>query len=395
MDPSKTHTSALANLTVVDLTTQLPGPYCSMILADLGARVIKIEPPDGDPLRAFPPMFASVNRGKQSMALNLKTEAGQAVLLRLIEHADAVLEGFRPDVAARLGADYDTVCAANPGVIYCSISGFGQQGPYRERAGHDINYLSFSGLLSQTGQADGRPVVPPVFISDLSSGLYAAIAILAALHYRHRTGHGQYIDLSMTESVIAWMAPEIARAHAEASVPDRPLLSGLPHYDVFETADGQFLSLGIVYESHFWQRLCDATGLEAWRDLTTGERMQRRDEIRAQLRQLFRTRIRDEWIGRLQEADVPCGPVYTLDELASDPQFLYRNVFRDIPASDGTVSRQTMPPFRFSRLQIEPTGPPPDLGAHSRGILRQLGYSQEEVKRLEKTGTVGRMKDEG
>lgn len=374
--------NALTGCTVIDLTTQLPGPYCSMLLAEFGATVIKVEPPGGDPLRAFPPMFASVNRGKQSISIDLKTNEGRAILKQLAVGADILLEGFRPGVAARLGADYETMRAVNPSIISCSISGFGQDGPYRDRPGHDINYLALGGLLGLTDRPAGRPVVPPVLISDLASGLYAAVAVLAALAYRQATGHGQYIDLSMTESIISWVAPEVARAFADGRAPDRPLLSGLPHYDVFETADGQFLTLGIVYEDHFWRRLCDTLGLEAWRDLITVERMQRADEIRTRLQQIILTRTRPEWDRLLREADVPCGPVYNLDELPRDPQFAHRRVFRDIPSPDGTLSRQVALPFRCSMMMGEPAGPPPGLGEHGRAILRRLGYTVDEMNRL-------------
>lgn len=380
--------NALTDLTVIDLTTQIPGPYCSMLLADLGATVIKVEPPGGDPLRAFPPMFASVNRGKRSIGIDLKTEAGRAILMKLAGGADILLEGFRPGVAARLGADYETSRTANPCIIFCSISGFGQDGPYRDRPGHDINYLALGGLLGLADRPAGKPVVPPVLISDFVSGLYAAVAVLAALAYRQATGHGQSIDLSMTESVTALIAPEVARAFASGRVPDHPLLSGLPHYDVFETADGRFLTIGIVYEEHFWGRLCDALGLAEWRELTTTERMRRADEIRTRLQQIILTKPRDEWDRLLCEADVPCGPVYRLDELPADPQLAHRHVFRDLASSDGTISRQVALPFRCSTMAVDPAGPPPGLGEQGRTILQQLGYTQEEIEELEQKKVV-------
>lgn len=387
--------SILSTLTVADLTAQLPGPYCAMTLADLGAEVVKVEPPDGDPLRRFPPMFASVNRGKQSVAVDLKSPEGRAVLTRLVGRADILLEGFRPGVAARLGADYDTLRAVNPSIIYCAISGFGQDGPYRDRSGHDINYTALGGLLGQAERPAGAPATPPVLIADLASGLYAAVAVLAAVCARRQTeGQGQYIDVSMTESIVAWMGPEIARAFADGQAHDRPLLSRLPHYAVFETADGRFLSLGIVYESHFWRRLCDAVGLTEWRELSVEERLQKADEIKAQLQRIFRARTRDEWNRVLQEADVPCGPVYALDELPGDPQLAHRRVFQEMTGSDGTASRQVMPPFRFSGIKTGATIPPPVLGEHTRPVLQRLGYTDGEIERLAGMGIV-RMKDEG
>lgn len=378
----------LSSLTVIDLTTQLPGPYCSMILADFGATVIKIEPPGGDPLREFPPMFASVNRGKQSLSVDLKTDEGKTILGGLFKQADIVLEGFRPGVAERIGGDYATAHNINPSIIYCSISGFGQEGPYRNRAGHDINYLSLGGVLGQAERAKGRPIPPPVLVSDMASGMYAALAVLAALEHRRLTGRGQYIDLSMTESAVSWMAPEIARAHEKGEAPERPILSGLPHYDSFETADGRFISLGIVYEPHFWRRLCEALNVTEWRELTTEDRMRRCDEIRSRLKEIFRTATRAEWDRRLQAADVPCGPVYALHELASDPQLRHRGVFRDMTDSLGVVSRQVLPPYRFSDTPVEPSMPPPVLGEHTEEILRNLGYAEDTIKRLEESSAV-------
>jgi len=378
--------SALSDCIIVDLTTQLPGPYCSMLLADMGARIIKIEPVDGDPLRTFPPLFASVNRGKQSIAINLKKEAGREVLSRLFKQAHVVLEGFRPGVAARLGAGYDVSCAANSAMVYCSISGFGQEGPYRTRAGHDINYLSIGGMLDQATP----PVAPPVLISDLSSGLYAALAVVAALTHRLKTGEGQYIDLSMTDCVLSWMAPEIARADAEGQASNNPLLSGLPHYDVFKTADGLFISLGIVYETHFWQRFCDLTGLTVWRDWSTEKRVAHTEKIKTRLKTIFSTATRDEWNYRLQAADIPCGPVNALDELANDPYIEHRDPFFDLTASDGFKSRQVRSPYRSSQATEHFPEPPPVLGEHTHSILIEAGYSVEEVGQMVEQGVVGR-----
>ena len=376
--------SALSDCTIVDLTTQLPGPYCSMLLADMGARVIKIEPPNGDPLRTFPPMFASVNRGKQSIVINLKEAGGREILTKLFEQADAVLEGFRPGVAKRLGADFEAACAVNPAIIYCSISGFGQEGPYRTRAGHDLNYLSIGGLLGQATP----PVAPPVLISDLSSGLYAALAIVAALTHRMKTGEGQYIDLSMTDCILSWMAPEIARTDIEGHGNNQPILNGLPHYDVFETSDGLFISLGIVYETHFWQRFCDLAGLTDWRDWPTEKRMAQAQEIRVRLKHIFATATRDEWNHRLQGEDIPCGPIYGLDELADDPYIQHRDPFFDLTASDGSQSRQVRPPYRSSQAADDLPDPPPVLGEHTHSILSEAGYSMDEINYMVERGVV-------
>lgn len=377
-------TTALSDFTVVDLTTQLPGPYCTMMLGDLGARIIKVEPPGGDPLRAFPPMFASVNRSKQSIVVDLKEEAGREVLSRLFKQADAVLEGFRPGVARRLSVDYDTARRINPAVVYCAISGFGQEGPYRTRAGHDLNYLAIGGLLGRTDP----PSPPPVLISDLSSGLYAATAVTAALTHRMKTGEGQFIDLSMTDCVLSWMAPEIARAHAEGRPPDQPLLADLPHYEVFETSDGLFISLGIVYETHFWQRFCDLVGLAEWRNWTTEERTARQADIRLRLKDIFAGASRAAWDSRLQAADIPCGPVYGLDEMENDPYIKHRHPFFHLTDSEGMESRQVKPPYRSGHKADHAAKPPPLPGEHTDLIMKEAGYSPLAIKQLNKRGIV-------
>ena len=385
---------ALTDYLVVDLTTQLPGPYCSMLLADLGARVIKVEPPGGDPLRGFPPAFASVNRGKRDIVIDLKKEAGREVVNRLITRADVVLEGFRPGVAERLGVDYPSARRLNPDIVYCSISGFGQDGPYRNRAGHDINYLAIGGLL---GRGD-PPAVPPVLISDLSSGLYAALAVSAALMHRTATGEGRFIDLSMTDCILSWMALDIAAAAQdpgaaqEPGAARKPFLADIPHYGVFETSDGRYISLGIVHEDHFWTRLCDVLGLDEWQDWSARERLNRAAEIRQKLGNVFATATCREWDRRLGEADVPCAAIYNLDELPDDPYIQYRNPFYSLVASDRSESRQVKPPFRTDAPDHDAARdaplPPPVQGEHTRPVLSECGYTVDEIEDMIQQGAV-------
>ena len=375
---------ALTDYLILELTTQLPGPYCSMLLADLGASVIKVEPPGGDPLRRFPPAFASVNRGKRNIVIDLKKDAGGEVMRRLVRRADVVLEGFRPGVAGRLGVDYPSVKHLNPAVVYCSISGFGQEGPYRNRAGHDINYLAIGGLL---GRGD-PPAVPPVLISDLSSGLYAALAVSAALMHRTATGEGRFIDLSMTDCILSWMALDIATAAQEPNAAREPFLGSIPHYGVFETSDGRYISIGIVHEDHFWTRLCDILGLEDWRDWSSEKRLNRAAAIQEKLQAVFATDSCHEWDRRLREADVPCAPIYNLDELPDDPYIQYRNPFYSLEASDRSESRQVKAPYRTDAPEAEAPLPPPVLGEHTRQVLSQSGYDDGEIDRLIQQGAV-------
>ena len=375
---------ALTDCLVVELTTQLPGPYCAMLLADLGARVIKVEPPGGDPLRGFPPAFASVNRGKRNIVIDLKKDAGRAVMSRLIGRADVVLEGFRPGVAERLGVDYPAAKNLNPSVVYCAISGFGQVGPYRDRAGHDINYLAIGGLL---GRGD-PPAVPPVLISDLSSGLYGALAVSAALMRRAATGEGCFIDLSMTDCILSWMALDIAAAAQDPDAARGPFLGNIPHYGIYETSDGRHISLGIVHEDHFWTRFCDAVGLEEWRDWPSKKRLERETEIREKLRAVFAMASCREWDRRLRDADVPCAPIYNLDELPDDPYIQYRNPFYHLVASDRSESRQVKAPYRTDTTEAEDPLPPPVMGEHTRTVLSASGYDDDEIDRLIQLGAV-------
>ncbi len=375
---------ALTDYLVVDLTTQLPGPYCSMLLADLGARVIKVEPPGGDPLRGFPPAFASVNRGKRDIVIDLKNDAGREVMSRLVSRADVVLEGFRPAVAERLGVDYPSARRLNPAIVYCAISGFGQEGPYRDRAGHDINYLAIGGLLGR----NDPPAVPPVLISDLSSGLYAALAVCAALMQRTATGEGRFIDLSMTDCILSWMALDIAAAAQDPDAAREPFLDNIPHYGVFETSDGRYISLGIVHEDHFWTRLCDVLGLNEWRDWSSGNRLSRAAEIREKLRTIFVTATCREWDRRLRKADVPCAAVNNLDELPDDPYIQYRNPFYTLVASNRTESRQVKAPFRTDAPDADGPLPPPARGEHTRAVLSDCGYAEDEIERLIRQGAV-------
>ena len=379
----------LHGISVLDLSTQMPGPYCSMILADLGAEVIKVEAPGGDPLRAYPPMFDSVNRGKRSIALDLKSTEGKAILERLAGRADLMLEGFRPGVAARLGVDYASVAKIKPDILYCSISGFGQDGPYRDRPGHDINYLALGGILGLEVPIAGRPCPPPVLVSDLAAGQFAAIALLAALVGRLRAGAGQYIDLSMTDGVVSWVGTELARLHAEGKSPDHPNVTVAPHYEIFAAADGEFVALGIVYEDHFWRNLCDLLGLPGWRQWNNDERIRRYEEIRGELRRIFFRQTRTEWERLFEGVDVPFAGVASLAEVFQDPQFRHRGLFAELASSTGSgTSRQVGLPMKFSAAECAPHGAPPRLSEHATAILGDLGYTAEAIAALAASGTV-------
>jgi crotonobetainyl-CoA:carnitine CoA-transferase CaiB-like acyl-CoA transferase len=357
----------LAHLKVLDLTVNMPGPFCSMILADLGARVIKVEPPGGDPLRHAPAMFAAVNRGKQSLVLNLKPAAGQAVLGLLAAACDVLLEGWRPGVAARLGADYAALSRHNSRLIYCSISAFGQTGPWRTRPAHDINVLALAGYLGTQAEIEGRPWPPPLLVSDLSAGLYAAIAVLAATAARAVSGVGMYIDLAMADAVAALLGPDISRRSGGGEDARHPNVTSIPHYGVFKCADGRWLTIGIVDEDHFWKRLCRTAGLDDLGALTFSDRLTGAARLRERLGAAFLRHPADEWERMLTEADVPAAAVESLAAASAGPQFQAREFFCRL---DGMVYAGE--PMRFSVGDAAPAGRPPALGEHTDGILAEL-----------------------
>ncbi len=371
-------------MSVLDLTVNVPGPFCSTILGDLGARVIKVEPPGGDPLRHSPGIWASINHGKESIALDLKTDRGKQVLRRLASQADILLEGWRPGVSTRLGADYDTLSKDNAGLVYCSISGFGQDGPWRDRPGHDVNYLALSGYMGLQSQVESRPWPPAVLFSDLVSGLYAAIMTLAALAGRSVSGAGEYIDLSMTDAALALMGLEVGRANDPAEDGRSPNVTFIPHYGLFPCADGRWLSLGIVHEDHFWDSFCEVAGLGEMTGLSLDERLEEADAIQAALARVLPTRSAADWEEALLDADVPAAAVADLTEVLDTPHFRERGMFAAVGGS--TYLGQ---PARFSSGAVGPSKPPPDLGEQSDDILTGLGYSPGEIEALRTTGVLG------
>ena len=309
----------LSGLTVIDLCVNVPGPFCSSILGDLGARVVGVEPPGGDPLRHSPGMWASLNRGKQSLVLDLKSPDGREVLAALARRADIVLEGWRPGVASRLGADCETPVGGQPrpGLLLDIRVRAGR--PLARPAGHDLNYLALSGYLGVQAAMDGAPSPPPVLVSDLVSGLYAAIAVLASLAGRSASGRGAYIDLSMTEAALALLGPELGRLR-DGGDPAHPNVTSIPHYGLFPTADGRWVSLGIVHEDHFWRRLCEAAGLAEMADMVFEQRTRCADQVQDALHRTFSRRSAAEWEDALGDADIPFAVVAGLEEALSSPR---------------------------------------------------------------------------
>ena len=387
-------TDALQGIRVLDLSRMLPGPYCSMMLADLGAEVIKIEEPKiGDPTRHSPPMiggqsaaFLQVNRNKKSVALDLKRPEGRDIFLKLASTADCVLEQFRPGVVDRLRVDYAAVAAINPRLVYCSLTGFGQNGPHRERSGHDLNYLALSGVLGLTNDEHGKPVIPGVQVADLAGGMIAAFAMLAALLVRERTGRGQYIDVSMFDVMLSMLPVPAAHQFAGQTigVGGKYALSGAyPFYNVYETSDGKFMTLGAL-EPKFWSNFCRTVEREdlVSRQFDSGvERESLFDEVRA----IFKSRTRYDWIEMMRNADCCCEPVLSMSEAFEHAQTRAREMIRE---SEDTKSKELGFSYKMSYSELQPGTPAPALGENTDELLASIGISEEHSTRLRKTGVI-------
>lgn len=372
---------------VLDLSRLLPGPYCSCILADFGAEVVKIEQPGGgDWLRHMPPLangesilFQALNRGKKSLTLNLKSEAGRAIFLQLVETADVLLEGFRPGVMERMGLGYETLAEANPRLVYCSLSGYGREGPYQQRAGHDLNYIGLAGFLNLTGSRDSPPTIPGAPVADLTGALWVTVGILLALLARERTGLGQRVDGSFLGAALACLPVALAQ-HAGKQPVERgssDLTGGLVCYHIYETGDGRYMTLAAL-EPEFWTAFCQAAGREdlieqQFAPTIPGETAY--EELRA----LFRTRTRQEWTELLSEADGCCEPMYALEEaLASAP----------VQALGMLTDIGLLPPVQLSSRPARLADPAPSLGQHTGSLLAELGYDAAQVAMLKARGMV-------
>jgi crotonobetainyl-CoA:carnitine CoA-transferase CaiB-like acyl-CoA transferase len=378
--------SALAGLRVLELTQVMAGPFCGQVLADMGADVIKIEPPEGDSTRQSlgfrmrgddTAAFLAVNRNKRSVVLDLKDPDGQAVLHRLVESADVVLENYRPGVAARLGADWETLRGLNPRLIYASVSGFGQTGPYAQRPGYDLIAQGLSGVMSVTGEPGGDPVKCGVPIGDLSAGLFCAVAILSAVIARERTGRGQRIDTSLFEGALALSVWETAELWATGRVP-APL--GSAHrltapYQALRTRDG-YITVG-GNTPRLWERLCEAVGrpelVSDQRFASNEARMANRAELEAELEAALAARSTDEWVEVLIAAGVPCGPIHDYRQVFEDPHTRARemSVTLEHPV-EGRVQALGIP-VKLSDTPGSIRRPAPLLGEHTDEVLREAG----------------------
>ena len=388
----------LSGLRVLDLTRLLPGGFCTLLFADLGADVVKVEDTGmGDYIRWAPPyyegaedsaksaLYLSLNRGKRSIRLNLKDERGRDALLRLVREYDVVVEGNRPGVMDRLGVGYERLAQENPALVYCAITGYGQDGPYRDRSGHDMNYLGLIGLLGLTGEKDGPPVQSAGQIADLGGGgLMAAFGILAALRERDQTGKGQLVDVSMADGALSWLAMVAGRYFAEQVAPQRgelELAGRLICYRPYECSDG-WVTLGAL-EPKFWQAWCRGVGRE---DLIEKQFEAPGSEAHAEVERLFKERTRDEWQAFASQHDCCLEPVLGLDEALDSELVRAREmvVELDQPGTDGV--KQLGMPVKFSRTPGGPQGPGPVLGADTEDVLRDAGFSDDEIAELIEAG---------
>ena len=385
----------LEGIRVLDLSRLLPGPYCTMLLADLGAEVIKIETPGlGDYMRLVPPFiedsktgtsvgaaYLMVNRNKKSVALNFRNKRGKEVFMRLARDVDVIIETFRPGAAERWGVGYEAMRAINPRVVYCSLSGYGQTGPYKDRAGHDLNYLALTGLLAANGAAGGPPIPPAAQIADLGGGMLAAISILAALVGRNRNGEGQYLDVSLFEGALSWASTMVGAAYIAGTprVPGRMQLNGgMACYNVYETKDGQFITLGAI-EPHFWAAFCKAV---ARPDLDT---RQLEFEAIPEVAGIFKSRTRDEWLEMFKTIDACIEPVCDFSTVFDNPQVKHRGLVSQLDVPGIGKIPQIGSVFVFAESR---NAPPPQQGEHTREVLKQIGINDEEIGKLEEAGVV-------
>jgi len=370
----------LAGVRVADFSMFVPGPFCTAILADLGADVIKIESLNGDPGRGYVPVqFRTENRNKRSISMDLKREESKRVVARLAKHSDIAIEGFRPGVARRLGIDFDSLRKSNSKLIHCSISGYGQTGPWRERPGHDVNYVAAAGALAFPGQWLKAPSRSSLAVADMAGGSFAAIAVLASLHERNQTGKGVSLDLSLFEAAFFWAA---MRHSLDKNVDPRAHL--FPVNDIFETKDGKRLTLGIL-EEHFWKNfIAFVPGLSDESFSTDEKRRANGDRLSALLEAEMKKKTAQEWLALCNEHDVPVDLCITPGEAAELEQIVAR---QDVAAVSGERFA-TFPVFANGARGGELRRGVPGAGEHGREILVELGFDDAEIADMKKAGAV-------
>jgi crotonobetainyl-CoA:carnitine CoA-transferase CaiB-like acyl-CoA transferase len=395
-----TRTRALDGLRVLDVTQVMAGPFCAMMLADLGATVIKVEPPAGDSTRQMPgasgtdsPSFNAVNRGKRSIVLNLKTSEGRDVFARLARMSDILIENYRPGVMTALGLDYAALSPANPRLIYASISGYGQTGPQRGKGGFDLIAQGVAGIMSITGEPGGPPVKAGVPVTDLAAGLFALVGILAALEHRHRTGAGQQIDTSLVDAGVALSVWEATEYFSGIGM---PTALGSAHrmnapYQAIRCADG-YITLGAANERLF-RRLCDVLGHTEWSDdpvfADNASRVRNREALAGLIESITVTQPCGHWLSLLEANDIPCGPINNYAQVFADPQVIAREMV--VETEHPTLGRlKTLgSPIKLSVTPPDVSRRAPQLGEHTTEVLAEAGFTGEEIAALRWSGALG------
>ena len=403
---------ALEDIRILDLAHLAPGALCTMILGDLGADVVKIEAPpevggrgaglglsprgeEGRRQAAFDPL----NRNKRSVGLNLRSEDGRQIFYQLAQGADVIVEGFRPGAVKRLAVDYETIKAKNPGIIYCSLSGYGQDGPYSKLSGHDVNYISIAGALNLIGAPDRPPVVPLNLLADFAgASLHGVIGILAALVARGKTGAGQYVDIAYMDGVISlltWFVGHYFSSGALLKRGETWLHGAYPYYGVYEAKDGKYVSIGCV-EPWFWENLCRALGKEEYIPYHVSPEHflhkpegDKWEEVSSYLKQVFLTKTRDEWFEFLTSKDVPTGKVHSFDEVFTDPQVQHRQMMLEMEHPTLGKVRQPGIAVKLSETPGEVRRFAPLFGEHTEEVLLELGYTEARIGELREARVIG------
>ena len=382
-------TLPLEDIRILDLGTQTPGKLCTFLLGDLGAEVIRVE----RPVPQATPESASLsdedlllNRNKKSITLNMRAEEAKRIFYQLSAKADVILEGYRPGVTKRMGVDYETIKKINPRIIYCALSGYGQDGPYHQLPAFDLVFMAMAGLLTLIGGRHRPPIVPGLYLSDMAAAWIPTIGILTALLAREKTGQGQFVDIAMLDGAVSWLSMVHGVEYPAAESPpgqEDPTVMGLvPGYNIYETKEGKYIALGI-YRQQSWESLCQALGREDFVDQqwATGEK---REEILAFFQKTFRTKTRDEWFNQLKALDIEIGPVNTPEEAFSDPQVLHRQMVLEVEHPIKGKTRQLGIPIKLSETPGEVRHPAPFIGQDTQEVLQELGYTRAQIEELRK-----------